>query len=1162
MNSIWNSLTLFTSKIPGWPLMVLIILAALLPAATYASEVNPAARVSAPFFLFPPATGQGRPHRAVGDPVPRVQCPAGYTATIYAEGLSSPDGLALSPTGVLHVAEESAGQVSRIEADGSATPVLTGLSNPEGIAFDSAGNLYVVEDVANGRLLKQAPDGTTTTLATNLDAPEGIVWTPGGTLYFTESNAELVQSFFDIKSSVGSVLPPGAAATLRTDNWFWSYAGITANAAGMLYLTNEASGTGTTDSIFTVNPNTSARTLLASNLTSPEGLRFTATGNFPLFVAEEDTGGGSGQITQVDSNGSHTPLCTGFFNIEDVETDLTRRIYVSEDTSGLIILIEPPPAPVDSIILLIGDGMAQAQRTAARWSAGGQYGLLAMDSMSFHGESQTASANSSITDSAAGGTAIATGVKTNNGMVGQDPAGNNLTSILEQAQARGMAVGLVTTTQMTHATPASFAAHVPSRYMMTEIASQMLAAGVDVLLGGGEDEFLPTTETGCYPEAGERNDGRNLISEATAAGYTYVCDAAGLAAIDPASTSRLLGLFADEGMVRPFSPSLVDMTQKAIDILSQDPDGFFLVVEGGQIDWAGHANSATNTIGDTLDFDQAVAAGKTYASSTGNTLVIVTADHETGGMSTDLTSSDLPNEDGPLLMPDSTPFYINWTTFNHTGVNVPTTALGPWSNLLTGTYENTHIHDVMLMALGPTGGTIGDYAWIDTNGNGQPDSGESGLSGITVFLDQNNNGSHNSGEPSDTSDSSGDYDLLGLASGIYTVTLDSGTIPAGYTLTTANNPLTITLTENEDYNNADFGFQPRGTVSAHLFVDTNGNGTQNSGEPDLPGVTVLITDTLGAGQSKTTNASGNISATVPAGSTSLDVDQSTLPAGYILTTANDPQSVSVTAGSTTAADDVGFQPLTSAIGDFVWYDSNGNGQPDESGSGIAGLTVYLDQNSNGSRDTGEPSANSDSSGVYTISNLAAGIYTVTVDSNTIPTGYQLTTANEPLIVTLTANQHYRLADFGYIHPPNLSITKIATPASGTELTPGEWITYTVRVSNSGGPAHNVLITDIIPAGTVYVPFSPASNLGSTSFDGKQLTIQVPDFSTGAILTATIPVTVNTNLEVTLVNTALLYSPQAGQVSSNPVSHRVRPSFAPAPEKSIFLPILFKQSPAQ
>jgi alkaline phosphatase len=262
-----------------------------------------------------------------------------------------------------------------------------------------------------------------------------------------------------------------------------------------------------------------------------------------------------------------------------------------------------------------------------------------------------------------------------------------------------MAVGLVTTTQMAHATPAAFASHVPSRIMMTEIASQMLAHEVDIMLGGGEDEFLPAGAVGCYPKPGEREDGRNLVAEATAAGYTYVCDSTAFAALVPTSTVRLLGLFADEGMTRPFSPSLAEMTQTAIAILSQDPEGFFLMVEGGQIDWACHLNDAATAISDTVGLDEAVVVAQSYASTRDGVLVIVTGDHETGGMTVGVSPTGSPGEDGPFYAPDGEPFYVNWTTGNHTGEDVPTTAQGLHSYLLAGTNENTLIHDVMSKAL-------------------------------------------------------------------------------------------------------------------------------------------------------------------------------------------------------------------------------------------------------------------------------------------------------------------------------------------------------------------------------------------------------------------------------------------------------------------------------
>jgi sugar lactone lactonase YvrE len=298
------------------------------------------------------------------DALPRIQCAHGYAATIYAQGLSSPDGLAFSPTGVLHVSEETAGRVSQIGPAGQVTPVITGLNSPEGITFDDSGNLYVVEDRQAGRLMKRASNGPTTTLTTDLDAPEGIVWTSDDVLYVTESNAQFTADPTDLRAHVTAVSSSGLRTRIvtftptiqGTEVEFRSYAGLTIGPEGLLYVTNELSGQeetivvipgvltftlSTTDSVLTVDPATGAQTLFASDLVAPEGLRFSDSGEFPLYVAEEDTGGG-GRLSRVEPDGSHTPVCTGFFNVEDVTMDQRGWLYVSEDSSGLLILIKPP----------------------------------------------------------------------------------------------------------------------------------------------------------------------------------------------------------------------------------------------------------------------------------------------------------------------------------------------------------------------------------------------------------------------------------------------------------------------------------------------------------------------------------------------------------------------------------------------------------------------------------------------------------------------------------------------------------------------------------------------------------------------------------------------------------------------------------------------------
>lgn len=357
-------------------------------------------------------------------------------------------------------------------------------------------------------------------------------------------------------------------------------------------------------------------------------------------------------------------------------------------------------ANVKNIILLIGDGMGSEHIKAARWKKVGENGSLNMDNLPYNGWIETLSADNAITDSAAAATAFATGVKTNNGVISLDPNLNFLPTILEDAKKHGKSVGLVTNVQISHATPAAFASHVDSRNKMNEIALQLLENHVDVLLGGGEDEFLPISDNGCFPEPGERNDSRNLINEAISDGYTYVCDSNSLENVSPLSTNKLIGLFSDEGMVRPFTPSLELMAQKAIEILSQNENGFFLMIEGGTIDWASHANDALNTINDTVDFDKAIKVAFDFSKSNDNTLLIITADHETGGMSVSLSPTGLSGEDGPFYMPDRTEFFVNWTTMGHTEKNVPVKAGGGKSYLLENTNDNTYIYDVMKQSYG------------------------------------------------------------------------------------------------------------------------------------------------------------------------------------------------------------------------------------------------------------------------------------------------------------------------------------------------------------------------------------------------------------------------------------------------------------------------------
>jgi alkaline phosphatase len=344
--------------------------------------------------------------------------------------------------------------------------------------------------------------------------------------------------------------------------------------------------------------------------------------------------------------------------------------------------------------------MGSGHRTAGQYYAVGEARQLTMNALPVSGWLHPDLLDGELPESAATATALATGQKTASGLISLDTEGNHLKTILEYAQELGMGVGLVSTKFITDATTAAFGAHVENNAMGPEVASQILAHRVDVIFGGGEDDFLPRGVEGCCPDMGKRLDERNLIQEAEDAGYIVVCDGTSFKALDPQTNSPVLGLFADENMSRPYSPSLADMTRTAVEILSLNPNGYFLVVEGAMIDIASHFHQTQNVFDDVYGLDQAVKVGMEYAELDENMLIIVTADHETGGMTVNFSPSGSSSEEGPFYMPNATEFYITWSTSDHTRVDVPVTAFGPVSEKLSGINENTIVFDVMLEFLG------------------------------------------------------------------------------------------------------------------------------------------------------------------------------------------------------------------------------------------------------------------------------------------------------------------------------------------------------------------------------------------------------------------------------------------------------------------------------
>jgi alkaline phosphatase len=326
---------------------------------------------------------------------------------------------------------------------------------------------------------------------------------------------------------------------------------------------------------------------------------------------------------------------------------------------------------IKNVIFLIGDGTGIAQITSGQYAIAGLQGRLHIQTMPVTGIVQTFSSDNLITDSAAGGTAMACGTKTYNGAIGVIPDGTPCNTILELAEEKGLSTGLISTSSITHATPASFAAHVEQRSMQEDIAVDFLDSGVEVFLGGGVKWF----------SAEHRSDSLDLISQFKDAGYQYLRNEDELS---KASGDRLLGLFAEDGMERnEDEPSSALMTEKALDLLSKNEDGFFIMIEGSQIDWAGHANDSEYLVREMKDFDAAVKTALDFAKENGETLVILTADHETGGMT-------LQKE---VAEGDSVEVF--WTSGSHTGTPVPLFAYGPGSLEFTGWRDNTEIPNII-----------------------------------------------------------------------------------------------------------------------------------------------------------------------------------------------------------------------------------------------------------------------------------------------------------------------------------------------------------------------------------------------------------------------------------------------------------------------------------
>ena len=323
-----------------------------------------------------------------------------------------------------------------------------------------------------------------------------------------------------------------------------------------------------------------------------------------------------------------------------------------------------------NIILMIADGAGLSQITATMYKNGNN---LNLEGFKVVGLQKTHSFNSLITDSAASGTAMACGIKTLNGAIGVDIENKPYESILKICEKKGYNSGMIVTSSIVHATPASFYANVISRSNYQEIANQLSKSDVDFFIGGGEKYFI------------KRNDKRNLINEMK--DWEFVN---GVDEFD-SSTSKKVGYFID--YEEPLS--LIEGRKPLLDIglnsilkkLNSRNKPFFLLVEGSQVDWGGHDNDLEYLTSEYIEFDRAIGVALKFVEENPNTLLVVTADHETGGLA--ITSDQIKKLNSK----------VRFSTKGHTASMVPVFSKGVGSKVFSGIYDNTEIFYKMMLQI-------------------------------------------------------------------------------------------------------------------------------------------------------------------------------------------------------------------------------------------------------------------------------------------------------------------------------------------------------------------------------------------------------------------------------------------------------------------------------
>jgi alkaline phosphatase len=333
--------------------------------------------------------------------------------------------------------------------------------------------------------------------------------------------------------------------------------------------------------------------------------------------------------------------------------------------SGFTVVDNYPEGTEDqpqNIIFFIGDGMGVSHIYATMTISSD---MLFLEKFPYTGFNKTYSVDNYVTDSGAGGTALACGITTKNGMIGVRPDSTPVPSITEVVHEKGLATGVVSTSSVTHATPASFVAHNANRNRYEEIATDFLNGSIDIFMGGGENNF------------NRRRDGSDLTIKLKEQGFSVVYS---LDELKNTESAKIAALLAEGHMLKVSEgrgDALSQMTQKAIESLSKNDNGFFLMVEGSMIDWGGHDNDFGYITSEMIDLDNAIGVALDYAEKNGNTLIVVTADHETGGLT--LPGGSLEDH---TAMP-------KFSTGEHTGVMVPVFSYGPGAERFSGIHENT-----------------------------------------------------------------------------------------------------------------------------------------------------------------------------------------------------------------------------------------------------------------------------------------------------------------------------------------------------------------------------------------------------------------------------------------------------------------------------------------